>query len=1058
MQIKRIVVLWALFFIAGNSMAQSCFPNGITFTNQEDIDQFAANFPNCVEIEGFLRIEEAEDGNITNLNGLIQLGHIGGNLEIIFNQDLEDLIGLNFIQNIDGSVWITQNPSLKNLNGLYNLTDVGGFFNVSFNDALFNLNGIENLRTVGDYFTVQFNESLNNVSSLDSLISVGDFFTIQQNPSLEQISFFESLLFVDGFFSIQFNESLESIEGFPALYRVNNFLVVQQNPALQTLHAFETLDSISLFLSIQSNTALQTIYAFDDLKSIGGNLNIINNPDLVYVEGFNQLDSIQGNLWLNNNTDLSELFAFQMLEYVDGNFTINNCDALFWPSAYEIPLTAINGDLVFTNNENLFDILGIENIDATTIQSLTITDNPNLSECDVKCICDYLGLPDPLVNIQNNDTGCQSEEEVDEKCGLHPSCTFLTDPIDGQSNVLVNSQLNWMGIPEASGYHLSIGLSPDEFDLLDAFDVGPDTFYNNFFNYPCQSEIFVKIEPYNQEGVAFACVIESFTTEVEADAGINVNICEGTSTQLQASGGNIVTWNPMAGLSNPFIPNPLASPTQTTTYYATISNGNGCNSIDSVTISILPAPSANAISTDESGFEFNDGTASCFPDGGLPPYSIEWSTGDTLNMIDSLSPDTYSVTITDKNLCRGKDTVIVEAFECPNFTPFYNIEHISCHGECDGLIYISNIINAIPPFQYEWDNGDTTNVRMHLCSGNYSVSITDSKNCTIQLPFSILEPDELMLDISSSPETGNDFEDGSAQAHPSGGTPPYEFNWSNGKVTQELMDLPPGEYSLTLTDANGCTAIASTIIQEYICPELNLTAETENASCYAWCDGRIIPQLINGTWPYTYTWSNGSDEDYLLDLCAGQYAVTITDGKNCSASGEYIIDEPEEIQVYLEEVIPYRVGLPGSIDLTLVDENSYSISWSGPDGFHAETLDIDSLEIGCYNLLVTHLVTECTYDTTICVDDFTAIPQVKHVAQVDVYPNPSDGRLSIRIHGKSTAPIFVRVWNARGEKLIDQDYRKSEIELDLRKALPGLYLIDIQMEEFSCLKKWVISP
>jgi hypothetical protein len=1058
MLIKRIAVLWAFFFISWNVMAQPCFPNGITLANQEDIDQFSANFPNCTEIEGFLRIEEAVEGNITDLHGLININHIGGNLEIISNQNLEDLVGLNFIQDIDGSVWITQNPSLKNLNGLYNLTNVGGFFSISFNDAMFNLNGMENLKSVGDYFTIQFNANLNNVSSLDSLTTVGNFFTIQQNPALKFISFFESLSYVDGFFSIQFNENLEKIEGFSQLNKVNNFLVIQNNPTLMTFNAFNSLDSIALFLSIQGNTSIQTMYGFDALKSIGGNLNLINNTELIYLEAFNHLDSIHGNLFLNNNTRLSTLQAFQMLEHIGGNYTISNCDALDSPSKYDMPLNSINGDLSFTDNDSLSNILTIRNIEANSMESLVITGNPNLSECDVKCICDYIGTTEATVTIENNKTGCNSEEEVDEKCGLHPSCTFLTEPIDGQKNVLVTTQINWMAIPEASGYYLSIGLGNEEYDLLEGYDVGTDTLYNNPFNYPCQSEIFVKIEPYNQEGVAFACVEESFSTEVEADAGTNVSICTGSSIQLQASGGSTVTWNPMAGLNNPFIPNPLASPNQTTTYYATIGNGNGCTAIDSVKITVLEAPSPNAISTDETGFEFKDGTASCFPDGGSPPYKINWSTGDTTTMIDSLSPGSYFLSVTDENLCRGRDTVNIDAYECPQLTPFFNIEPISCNGQCDALIYISNILNATPPFQYEWDNGDTTNLIEDLCPGNYAITLTDAKNCSIQLPFSINEPDELQLEISSTSETGNDFEDGSAQAIPTGGTPPYSFEWSNGMETQEIVDLAPGSYTLTVTDLNDCRTEGFVIIEEYICPELDLVAETENASCFGWCDGRIIPQLINGTWPYQFEWSNGSQADYLLDLCAGNYAVTITDGRNCSVNDAFVIDEPEEIQLYLEEVVPYRVGLPGSIDMTLINEENYVIQWSGPDDFSAETLDIDSLDIGCYNIIVTHIETECTFDTTICVDDFTSTNNIKQDIEVELFPNPSNGQLTIRMLSDLTSPILLTFWNARGEKIHEESYDRREISLDFTKRTSGLYFVLVQQGENRCIKKWVILP
>ncbi|RLD24296.1 MAG: hypothetical protein DRI54_06290, partial [Bacteroidetes bacterium] len=116
---RKLFVLIAIF-ISTTTLSQSCLPEGITFTTQEQIDNFQTDFPGCIEIEGSVVIEE-NSSNITNLSGL------------------------NVLTSIGGSLWIRNNASLLNMTGLNNLISVGEFVSIQLNDALLNLAGLENL-------------------------------------------------------------------------------------------------------------------------------------------------------------------------------------------------------------------------------------------------------------------------------------------------------------------------------------------------------------------------------------------------------------------------------------------------------------------------------------------------------------------------------------------------------------------------------------------------------------------------------------------------------------------------------------------------------------------------------------------------------------------------------------------------------------------------------------------------------------------------------------------------------------------------------------------------
>jgi len=136
---------------------EACLPEGITFTTQAQIDSFAIIYPNCTEIEGDVLIGGWNGSDITNLNGLIVLTSIGGNLEILGTSSLTSLTGLDNLTSIPGSLFIAGNAALTSLAGLDNIIAIGNYFQIFIvengtvigNSALISLSGLESLASIG---------------------------------------------------------------------------------------------------------------------------------------------------------------------------------------------------------------------------------------------------------------------------------------------------------------------------------------------------------------------------------------------------------------------------------------------------------------------------------------------------------------------------------------------------------------------------------------------------------------------------------------------------------------------------------------------------------------------------------------------------------------------------------------------------------------------------------------------------------------------------------------------------------------------------------------------
>ncbi len=313
-------------------------------------------------------------------------------------------------------------------------------------------------------------------------------------------------------------------------------------------------------------------------------------------------------------------------------------------------------------------------------------------------------------------------------------------------------------------------------------------------------------------------------------------------------------------------------------------DGTVCQPVEqSVTIT-EPANALNvtATATDESGPTTGDGTATATPSGGTPPYTYVWSPGgETTQTITDLSAGSYTVTVTDANGCMATATVMVNPGTCLDLSVSTTAIPVSCYGDSDGSA-TAVVTGGSGNISYLWNTGATTQNISGLPGGTYSVTVTDTiTQCTATSSVTVNEPNELSSGIAISHVLCFGESTGSLDLTVSGGTFPYTFVWSNGATTEDINNLPAGNYTVTITDVNGCTLTNNATVTQPA-SALNVSVTTVNESYPGAGDGSATATVTGGTPPYSYSWSpNSETTQTITGLGTGTYTVTVTDANGC---------------------------------------------------------------------------------------------------------------------------------------------------------------------------------
>ncbi len=394
--------------------------------------------------------------------------------------------------------------------------------------------------------------------------------------------------------------------------------------------------------------------------------------------------------------------------------------------------------------------------------------------------------------------------------------------------------------------------------------------------------------------------------------------------------------------------------------------------------------------------EQNAGTIAFPPDGNWHHIALVYDNGDLTLYLDSL-PGITTVTGFTTISATGSDgglggTLSSNAFGSSN-DDFYA-------GLMDDVYYLNTALSPDQIADIMLSNGNRTD----LYAGTYNLTVTDVNGCTSTNSFVLSEPDALVLSLDSVDISCFGLTNGSINLGVSGGTGAYTYVWSGGAGTgEDPTNLVEGTYTVTVTDAVGCTQIDSISINE---PEvLSLSATIDSIKCAGGNDGAIDLEVEGGTGAYTYLWNNsaGTGEDP-SGLSANTYTVTVSDENSCSQTLSVVLTSIPSISIAdsLNDASCFG-GNDGSIYLTISNGTPpYQFNWG--NGFGANS-DTTGLVAGSYSVTV--------LDDQNC--QVSTILNIGEAVEMDVIPSVSavscnggdDGRVvTVTVNGGTPGYTF----------------------------------------------------
>lgn len=372
-----------------------------------------------------------------------------------------------------------------------------------------------------------------------------------------------------------------------------------------------------------------------------------------------------------------------------------------------------------------------------------------------------------------------------------------------------------------------------------------------------------------------------------------------------------------------------------------------CIFYDTLNVSCNPPIEATVQKKDLSCYASNDGELNVIVTEGTEPYSFIWSNGDTTQMISNLVAGEYSVQIIDG---AGEELILEEVVAQPQeIVAAATIQNEDCGGMYNGSITLT-VEGGVGGFTYLWSNGSAANSLDSLAAGIYTVQITDSSGCFINVSYEVLSTSNLVIQ-SNVTHASCIRNNGAIDITMSGGSGEYSYNWSNGESSEDISNLEPGSYTVTVSDSNGCQTSASYNIN--IINTLTIMASVTKTGCLEDNSGAIDITVSGGTQPYSFLWSNGDTTEDLTQLDAGTYSVTVTDAEGCIRSLSFLISS-EKIAVSVDVNKPKCYGdTDGSITVTPQSGIApYSYVWSNGE----ITSEIGDLGVGFYSVTITDAI------------------------------------------------------------------------------------------------------
>ncbi|MCC5917391.1 MAG: S8 family serine peptidase [Cryomorphaceae bacterium] len=473
------------------------------------------------------------------------------------------------------------------------------------------------------------------------------------------------------------------------------------------------------------------------------------------------------------------------------------------------------------------------------------------------------------------------------------------------------------------------------------------------------------------------------------------------------------------------------------------------------------------ISQTDSIFCFGDSTASLLvtPQNGVGPYEYSWNGQPTISTpsISGLPAGTHQLVISDSRGCS--DTITTTISQPATWSvSTTQTGAISCHGAQDGEATAAPA-GGTPPFSFSWNTTpvQTGATATGLAAGVYNVEVTDGNNCTSSASVTITEPDSLVVSFPYVQDIdcyGNST--GKAFGLPVGGTPPYSFSWNTSPVqnTDSLVGVPAGTYTLTVTDANNCTAQDSIEILD--APFSNIVIITNLAvSCSGRNDGYLEVGGVGGTPPFSFLWNTSPTDTiaFIDNLAPGSYWVKVTDANGCIDTLHATVGDRDPLSLDSIQGVTFTgIGEQDTYVIPPVpDGDIFQWNVSGGtiiSGQNNDTVVVEWNQLGIHTLEV-EVQSQPTFSTFKCSfthlevevhEKFSVNEEGMNTHGVKVFPNPSSGVFTITVDRPELYELM-QIMDAQG-KIIHQGSVSASQELDFRAYSAGVYVLRLGNHHF----------
>ncbi|MBK9424181.1 MAG: gliding motility-associated C-terminal domain-containing protein [Bacteroidetes bacterium] len=516
-------------------------------------------------------------------------------------------------------------------------------------------------------------------------------------------------------------------------------------------------------------------------------------------------------------------------------------------------------------------------------------------------------------------------------------------------------------------------------------------------------------------------------------SGVNISFTKNDVTCFGGNNGS-ATAN-VSGTAGPFLyqwaPSGGSGPTAqfltAGNYTVTVSSPLGCSAQSTVAINQpLTGLSASVVTTPANGCASN-GSATVTPSNGQAPYTYSWwPSGGSAATANNLAAGGYMVTITDANQCVLNYFLNVPSAAGPSVA-INTFSGVSCFGGNDGSATVS-VTNATGPFSYLWSpSGGTGATANGLTAGSYSVAVTVSPGCTLTATVVITEPPTGLSVSKTIVPTSCGINNGSITINASGGVAPYSYSWNPPVATGSSATwLASGSYSVTITDANGCSNVQNATVA----PSSPVTASLQNHSnvaCYGQNSGSTGVSVSGGQTPYSILWSSGQTTANISNIGAGIYTVTVTDAAGCSKVLTDTITEPSAFTATLvnsTNIQCFGLSTGAATVSTLGGAGGNVWSWTNS----SSTLpSINNVAAGNYTATVTDQ-NGCSASVSVTITQPATAVNIQGTVTATTCGN-SDGAVTTNVSGGTTP--YTYNWNT------------GAVSASLTGLIPGIYALTV---------------